>query len=98
MANSLLARPGKFENCPLSAPEREELLDALLSVSELVTIYYLWRPNLPDEADDHVMELALSGAAQYVVTNNVRDFQRSELRIPGLDIVTPDALLRSLRQ
>lgn len=95
---SLLARPDQFESCVLSAFEREEVLDASLSVSELVTVYYLWRPNLPDEADNHVVELAISGDAQYVVTNNVRDFRRSELRLSGLDIVTPDALLRNSKR
>jgi putative PIN family toxin of toxin-antitoxin system len=92
---SLLARSGQFDTCQLTAPEREELLDALLSISKLVTVYYLWRPNLPDEADNHVMELAISGAARYVVTHNVHDFRRSELRFSWLDIVTPEALLRS---
>jgi putative PIN family toxin of toxin-antitoxin system len=94
---SLLARPGQFDNCQLTASEREELLDALLSVSELVTVYYLWRPNVPDETDNHVVELAISGAAGCIVTSNVRDFRRSELRLPWLNILTPEAFLRSLR-
>jgi len=49
----------------------------------------LWRPNLPDEGDNHVLELAVAGSAQTIVTSNVRDFQRGELRFPDLEILTP---------
>lgn len=95
---SLFARPGKLDDCKLAPGEREELLDALLSVCEWVHVYYLWRPNLRDEADNHIMELAISGAARYVVTNNVRDFRHPELHFPELDIVTPDAFLRGQKR
>lgn len=91
---SLLAREGKFDDCLLTAPEREELLDAFLSVSEWIQVYYLWRPNLQDEADNHIMELAISGAAGYVVTNNLRDFRGGELTFPAIRIVSPQELLR----
>jgi len=37
-------------------------------------IYFLWRPNLRDEADNHLVELAVAGGAQAVVTRNKRDF------------------------
>jgi hypothetical protein len=38
-------------------------------------VYFLWRPNLPDEADNHLIELALAGAAQTIVTHNLNDLQ-----------------------
>lgn len=57
--------------------------------------YYAWRPNLRDESDNHVVELAVAGAASAIVTRNVRDFQiGAELKFPGLDILTPVQLLR----
>lgn len=90
---SLLARKEKFSNCVLTTSEREELLDALLSVSEWVQIYYLWRPNLRDEADNHIIELAVTGAVSHVVTNNVRDFENAELIFPSIHVVKPQELL-----
>jgi predicted nucleic acid-binding protein len=61
-------------------------------------VYYLWRPNLPDEADNHLIELALAGGAEYLLTHNVRDFARPELRFPLLKIRTPSQFLREVRE
>lgn len=87
------ARDGLFAGSVLSATERFEVLDALFKVSRWVEIYYLWRPNLRDEADNHVVELALAGGAATIVTCNVRDFSRGELRFPNLKILTPEHFL-----
>jgi predicted nucleic acid-binding protein len=59
-------------------------------------VYYLWRPNLRDEGDNHLVELAVAGAAQVIVTNNVADFQTSELRFPGIRVLRPGDLLKEL--
>jgi predicted nucleic acid-binding protein len=45
---------------------------ALARQGRWVTVYYGWRPNLPDEGDNHLIELALAGAAQVIVTHNLR--------------------------
>jgi putative PIN family toxin of toxin-antitoxin system len=87
------ARDAVFANSVLSAKERAEVVDALLSVSRWVEIYYLWRPNLGDEADNHLIELALAGGASVIVTRNVRDLVRGELRFPNLRILTPEQFL-----
>lgn len=69
--------------------ERQEVLAALARVGEWVTIYYAWRPNLPDEADNHLIELALAGAAAGIVTHNTSDLVRGELKFEQLRVVTP---------
>ena len=89
---SVLARSDSFVRSPISSEERHALWAALISRCLWVRVYYLWRPNLPDEADNHVVELAVAGNAEAIVTHNTRDFRRSELRFPGLAIVTPGAL------
>jgi putative PIN family toxin of toxin-antitoxin system len=90
----LLERTEVWTRAPISRQERETLWQAYLSVCQWVRIYYLWRPNLPDEADNHLIELALAGQAEYLLTHNVRDFARSELRFPHLRICTPNQFLR----
>ena len=54
-----------------------------------VTVYYGWRPNLPDEGDNHLIELALAGGAQAIVTHNLRDLRGGELQLGTLRVLTP---------
>lgn len=80
-----------------TAPERQLLLAALANAGRWVTVYFGWRPNLPDESDNHLIELAVAGNAQAIVTHNVRDLRRGELAWPSLRILTPAQYLEALR-
>ena len=80
--------------CPLTGNEIRELLNAFYAVSRWVSVYYLWRPNSPDEGDNFLIELALAGNATHIVTNNTRDLHGAELQFPGLSIVKPEEMLR----
>jgi len=80
--------------CPLTDKEIAELLSALYSLCNWVPIYYLWRPNIADEGDNFLIELALAGNATHIVTNNISDLRNAELTFPDLKIVTPARLLR----
>ena len=90
----VLGRAAIFERSPLSASEREAVFDALMSVSVWTPVYYLWRPNLPDPGDDHLVELALAGGADWIVTANLRNLAQGELRFPDLRIGTAGDFLR----
>ena len=92
----LLSRRALFSGSPLQAGEREALLNAFLSTCRWVRIYYLWRPNLRDEADNHIVELAVSGGAEAIVTKNLRDFRNTELSFPNLKILAPEQLLQEI--
>ena len=92
----LLAREALQKACPVSGAERRTLLESFLSVSIWVKIYYLWRPNLPDETDNHLVELALAGHADVIVTNNVRDLRGGELNFPDMQILTPNQFIKAL--
>jgi len=92
----LFLRSALMAKSPLNDKERRTLLEAFLSVCEWVKVYYLWRPNLPDEADNHLIELALAGGASTIVTNNLRDVSRGELTFPFLTILTPNQFLKTL--
>jgi putative PIN family toxin of toxin-antitoxin system len=91
---AVISRPEILAKCPLSPTEVADLLAAFLSVSEWVNIYYLWRPNLKDEGDNHVIELAIAGNAKTIATNNIKDFKAAELIFPNLSIVKPEQLLQ----
>jgi uncharacterized protein len=92
----VFGRAGLFDSSPSTPGEREALLYGFLSVSQWVNVFFLWRPNLPDEGDNHVLELAVAGSAAVVITHNVSDFA-GELKFPGLQILTPAQFLRLKR-
>ena len=92
----VLGREPLFRKSPLSAVERRELFQAFLSVCEWVHVYYLWRPNLRDEGDNHILELAVAGGVAVIVTNNVADFRSADLRFPDLRVLAPKEFLREL--
>lgn len=77
-----------FENSLLSHEERLDFLADFMSVCKWVSVYYLWRPNLRDEADNHLLELAIAGNASHIITGNTKDFEHAELLFPEVKIVT----------
>lgn len=93
---SLMGRESVFGRCRLPADQRDELLNSFLSVCRWTTIYYGWRPNLRDEGDNHLIELAVAGSASAVITKNARDFRSAELHFPGLRILLPEEVLQEI--
>ena len=71
-----------------TSDERQSVLAALALRGRWVTVYYGWRPNLPDEGDNHLIELALAGGAQAIITHNLRDLRGGELRLGTLRVLT----------
>ena len=69
--------------------ERLQVMAALAARGRWVAVHYGWRPNLPDEADNHLIELAVAANASAIVTHNVRDVVRVELIWKDLRVLTP---------
>ena len=91
-------RPRIQKLCPLDENEIRELINAFYSMCVWVPIYYLWRPNLKDEGDNFLIELAVAGNAEIIVTNNVKDLGSAELSFENLQIYKPEELLRGERK
>ena len=92
---AVMARPETQRRSPLSNSEQGKLFDAFLSRTQLVEVYYRWRPNLRDEGDNHVLELAVAAGDAPIVTFNRKDFRGGELRFPDIVVQTPGAWLKS---
>lgn len=80
----------------LSAAEVRDVLAALALVAEPVPIHFLWRPVLADAEDEHVLDLAMNGRADMLVTFNQDDFVEASKTFQ-IEIVTPAAALQRLR-
>ena len=93
----VLSRKDLFQKCKIDATERDELFRAFLSCTEWTPIYYSWRPNLRDEADNHSVDLAIAGNASYIITQNERDFQQMNLLFPDLEIINAADFLKMWR-
>ncbi len=90
----VLSRDDLFATSAVSAREREALFDGFLSICRWVEVFYAWRPNLPDESDNHLIELAVAAQADAIVTRNLRDVSRGELKFPMLRVLTPEQFLQ----
>jgi predicted nucleic acid-binding protein len=78
----------------LTRADVEAVLDYFCSVAHLQSIFFLWRPLLPDPKDDSVLELAVAAGCQTIVTFNARDFR--EAQGLGISVQRPLDFLRSV--
>lgn len=70
------------------------VMSALAAIAEGVDISFRTRPMLADVADEMVLEAALNGQAEAIVTHNVKDFRPAfEL---GVTVITPGEIVRRL--
>ena len=92
---SVLCRSEHLDAAGISAADIAVLLDAVALIVEPVRISYLWRPMLRDPGDDLVLETAVNGRADVVVTFNRRDFEPAVGRF-GFEIIAPSDAVRRL--
>ena len=92
----LMARDELVAASRPSRAEREDLWDIFIARCEWTRVYFASRPNLPDGADNHLIELAVAGAADIVVSRNLRHLARGELKFPGLRCLDPAAFLKEI--
>jgi predicted nucleic acid-binding protein len=58
----------------LSAREVDVFVTAVIAMAEPVVTYFRWRPQLRDPCDEMVLDAAVNGRADALVTFNIRDF------------------------
>lgn len=79
----------------LSETEIETFLDGLVFLAEPVETHYRWRPQLRDAGDEMVLEAAVNGRAQAIVTFNRRDYGQAPENF-GIEVLSPsEALMRT---
>jgi putative PIN family toxin of toxin-antitoxin system len=93
---AVLKRPEQRIVHGLSLRDIDRILAALASASEAVEVSFRWRPQLADANDEMVLEAAVNGGADALVTHNVRDFAKGAAKF-GLRVLRPGELLKELR-
>jgi predicted nucleic acid-binding protein len=81
----------------LSNPQVEIFLDALIAIGEPVETHFLWRPQLRDPNDEMVLEAAVNGRADALVTFNVRDYGTAAARF-GVAVLLPREAIARIKR
>jgi len=88
----VLSRPGLVPH--LTAVDVGKFLGYICSAAILCEIFYIWRPYLRDPKDEMVLETAVAGGCDAIVTYNRRDFVGAEKF--GIQILSPKAFLQQI--
>jgi len=75
---AVLLRPEIMAATRLDAQQTGKILDLLCAVGRQAEVSFLWRPTLRDPDDEMVLEAAMNGQADRLLTFNLRDFAGSE--------------------
>lgn len=81
----------------LSNRQVEIFLDAIVAMAEPVRTHFLWRPQLRDPNDEMVLEAAVNGRADALVTFNVRHYGTAAAQF-GVDILLPREAMARIKQ
>lgn len=87
-------RRNREELC-LSETDINDVLDAICDRGDYQRVYYLWRPQLSDPKDDHLLELAVASGQTTIVTHNVRHFSAAGRF--GVSVARPIEVIGGLR-
>jgi predicted nucleic acid-binding protein len=94
---AVLTRPEHLDASGLTARKMNEVLDALVKVSIPVHLWFLWRPRLKDPAAEMVLETAVNGEADWLVTFNARHLAAAAREF-GIRVMRPCDAWREVRR
>jgi putative PIN family toxin of toxin-antitoxin system len=92
---AVMTRPEHLAASRLSIEDVSVLLDAVAAMAQPVRLAFLWRPAVRDPDDDMVLEAAVNGRADAIVTFNIRDFDKAAEHF-GVEVVLPREAVRRM--
>ncbi|WP_274628389.1 PIN domain-containing protein [Arvimicrobium flavum] len=93
---SVLKRPEQIAAHGFAVNEIDQFLAELAALAEPVETHFLWRPQLADITDELVLETAVNGRADALISHNVRDFAGVPARF-GVKLMRPADCLGGLQ-
>jgi putative PIN family toxin of toxin-antitoxin system len=91
----VLKRPEQLAASRLSLTDMDTALDALVALIEPIEAHLSWRPQLPDPNDEMVLEAAINGRADALVTYNTAHFRAAARRF-GVRLARPADILHEV--
>ncbi len=92
-----LKRPEQRLSHGLTLEAINEFLADLAALIEPVEVHFQWRPQVRDPSDEMVLEAAINGRADALVTYNVKHFALAGDRFE-VPIIRPAELLRKVKR
>ena len=92
---AVLTRQEHLAAAGITADDANTVLDGLAAVIEPVRLSFLWRPRLKEAADEMVLETAVNGTADRLVTFNLKHLGKAALEF-GIRAVKPDEALQKM--
>jgi len=81
----------------LSKAEAAIFIDGIAALVKPVKTHFLWRPMLRDPNDEMVLEAAVNGRADAIVTFNLRDYQRVPESKFNVAVIQPATAIKRVR-
>jgi putative PIN family toxin of toxin-antitoxin system len=92
--DAVCRRPEHLAASGLNNAQIEIFLNGLVNLAEPVKSYFRWRPLLSDAGDEMVLDVAVNGQADWLVTFNRKHFGKTPAAF-GIELLLPrEALLR----
>jgi putative PIN family toxin of toxin-antitoxin system len=92
----VLRRPENRLATGMSERDVDRFLAAFASAAEGIDVTFRWRPQLKDPRDELVLEAAVNGQADVLITHNVRDFAGAA-KLFNLRVLLPREVLKELK-
>ncbi len=89
---AVCSRPAQVAAANVRQQGLQEYLGGLAVLMQPVCNYFVWQPQLLDVGDELVLEAAMNGRAEAIVTFNVKDFAGVPEKF-GIEIVNPKEIL-----
>jgi putative PIN family toxin of toxin-antitoxin system len=89
-------RPEHGKAAQLSSIEVDQFVRAVVALVEPIAIHYLWRPQLRDAKDEMVLETAVNGQADAIVTFNIKDFRFIPAEF-GIRLLLPSEAIKEVK-
>jgi len=94
----VLSRKESLKDFNLNISDVNKFLRFIAYISKTYDIYFLLRPNLTDEKDNMLLELAVTSQSEFLVTNNIKHFKNPELKFDLPKILTPREFIKEWRK